>query len=122
MLDRYLEDERRYRERNVRVAKTKMSDSTCFNCAIVATASHCTPDRQTGRRSVCKSLQLLLYNRTCRRREPVRFRQRRSVGTGGFKLRLFDREKYMPRDSFSTPDEDRGSRGNPAGREIPRRH
>ncbi|RQG91043.1 hypothetical protein EA473_19040 [Natrarchaeobius chitinivorans] len=29
---------------------------------IVATECHCTPDRGTDRRSVCKSLQLLLQN------------------------------------------------------------
>ena len=30
---------------------------------IVATAPHCTPDRQTDRRSVCEPFQLLLYVR-----------------------------------------------------------
>jgi len=41
--------------------------------AIVATASHCTPDRQTYRRSVCEPFQLLRYLwRRCRSRVKTR--------------------------------------------------
>ncbi|MCW8171890.1 hypothetical protein D8S78_00405 [Natrialba swarupiae] len=43
-----------------------------FRSSIVATERHCTPDRQTDRRSVCTSVQLLLSpERECRRFRPI---------------------------------------------------
>ncbi|MWV41708.1 hypothetical protein GRS80_18740 [Natrialba sp. INN-245] len=49
-----------------------MPPKKVFRSSIVATESHCTPDRPTDRRSVCKSVQLLLSpERECRRFRPI---------------------------------------------------